>query len=364
MIHPVDVRRDASLKYPWARYVPLPVLEWKLKRLHPWAISEIKGVRSPTGAEAEGWFIVCPLTPRQFSSLPIEFVYSRLTECGRIAQDMGAKILGLGALTSVVGDGGITVSSRLDIAVTTGNSFTVAVAIEETLKMAERMQIALPAEIAVVGATGSIGRTCAQILATQASRLTLIGRNNANLEAIAEELRPQCPGQIAVSTEVASGIRQADLVITVTSAIDTVIDPADIKSGAVVCDVARPRDVSRRVVEQRDDVLVIEGGMVKPYGDVNFGIDFGYPPGLCLACMAETMLLALDRRYEPFTLGKKVSVEQVRTMRELAQRHGFQVANPRSFERPITDEQIDAIRERARQRRQTPPLRGAQTATA
>ena len=351
MIHPVDVRRDASLKYPWARHVPLPILEWKLKRLPPFAISRITGVRSPTGAEAEGWFIVCPLTPRQFFSLPIDFVYQRLIQCGKIAQDLGAKVLGLGALTSVVGDGGVTVANSLDIAVTTGNSYTVAVAIEETLRMTERMQIPLPAEIAVVGATGSIGSTSAEILAPKASRLVLVGRNTVNLETLADRLRPVCPGEVAVSTEVAAGIRNADLVVTVTSAVDSVIDPSDIKSGAVVCDVARPRDVSRRVVEQRDDVLVIEGGMVRPFGEVDFGIDFGYPPGLCLACMAETMLLALDTRYESFTLGKKVSVEQVQIMQSLAQKHGFTVANPRSFERPVTDEQIEVIRDRARHRR-------------
>jgi len=213
--------------------------------------------------------------------------------------------------------------------------------------MAERMQVGLPASIAVVGATGSIGSTCAEILAPQSSRLTLVGRNAANLGALAERLRPLCPGEVAVSTEVGKGIRQSDLVITVTSAVDSVIDPEDIKPGAVVCDVARPRDVSRRVVEKRDDVLVIEGGMVRPFGEVDFGIDFGYPAGLCVACMAETMLLTLDGRYENFTLGKQVTADQVRTMQELSRKHGFAIANPRSFERPVTDEQIDRIRERA-----------------
>ena len=367
MIHPLDAKRDASRKWPWVRFLPTSFIEWGLKHKSPLVVSHITGIRSLTGAEAEGWFIACPLTPRQFSALPLDFVYGRMAECGHIAESLGARILGLGAFTSVVGDGGITVADRLKIAVTTGNSYTVAVAIEETLAMARRMQISMPAEIAVVGATGSIGSTCAEIMAPHAARLTVIGRNPSNLEQLADHLRPGCPGEVIVSTDVAEGIRKADLVITVTSAVDSVIDPQDIKSGAVVCDVARPRDVSKRVVEQRDDVLVIEGGMVQPPGPVDFGFDFGYPPGLSLACMAETMLLALDGRYESFTLGKHVEVDKVRLIGSLAQKHGFKMANPRSFERPVTDDQIDAIRERARYRAAPShpgPSAGPQTAPA
>ena len=35
------------------------------------------------------------------------------------------------------------------------------------------------------------------------------------------------------------------------------------------------RDVSRTVIEKRDDVLVIEGGMVDVPGPVNFNFNFG-----------------------------------------------------------------------------------------
>ena len=44
----------------------------------------------------------------------------------------------------------------------------------------------------------------------------------------------------------------------------------------LVCDVARPRDVSWRVHQERDDVLVIEGGMVEVPGPVDFGFQFRF----------------------------------------------------------------------------------------
>jgi predicted amino acid dehydrogenase len=154
---------------------------------------------------------------------------------------------------------------------------------------------------------------------------------------------------VTVSTSVQS-LQQADIVLTVTNAINAVIEPEHLKSGAVVCDVARPRDVSRQVIEKRDDVLVIEGGMVQVPGHVNFNFNFGFPPGLSFACMAETITLALDGHYSSFTLGKNISLEQVKTIDKMASKHGFKVSGFRSFERALTDESIRQIKQNALQK--------------
>src|SRR5688572_31445966 len=98
-------------------------------------------------------------------SLPQEFVYKRIIECTHFAKELGADIIGLGAFTSVVGDGGVTVAKSSPIPVTTGNSYTVATAIQGTLKACDLLDIDPSAStLAVVGATGSIGRTCAIVL--------------------------------------------------------------------------------------------------------------------------------------------------------------------------------------------------------
>jgi fatty aldehyde-generating acyl-ACP reductase len=172
VIHPIDVKRDAARKYPIARYLPERWVESLLKRKEPIVVSRITGVCSLTGAQTEGWFIGCPLSPRMMLSLPLEFVYQKIIRCGEIAQELGAEIIGLGAFTSVVGDGGITIAKNLKIAVTTGNSYTVATAIEGAVRAAELMGVPIgEATVAVVGATGSIGRTCALALAPQAARI-------------------------------------------------------------------------------------------------------------------------------------------------------------------------------------------------
>jgi fatty aldehyde-generating acyl-ACP reductase len=73
-------------------------------------------------------------------------------------------------------------------------------------------------------------------------------------------------------------------------------------------------------------VLVIKGGVVDVPGEVDFGFDFGLPPGKAYACMAETMVLALEGRYESYSLGKDIRLEQVREMAQLAREHGFRLS--------------------------------------
>jgi uncharacterized NAD-dependent epimerase/dehydratase family protein len=67
--------------------------------------------------------------------------------------------------------------------------------------------------------------------------------------------------------------------------------------------------------------------------------------------MAETMILALEKRYESFTLGRELTLEQVDEISQLAKKHGFKLSGFRSFEREVTPEHIMAIKENARRAR-------------
>jgi predicted amino acid dehydrogenase len=349
IIHPVSGAKDAARKYPFLALLPEVVLERLLQRMSPKKVSEITGVRSKTGAQAHGWFVGCPLTPRQFLELPVDFVLGKIIRAAQVAQELGAKVVGLGAMTSVVGDAGITIARNVDIAVTTGNSYTVWTAVEGAVKAAELMGTdPAQAHVAVMGATGSIGQVCARMMAERASAVTLIGRDEGRLAQLAASLSGRAA--IRQTTDPQAGLREADIVITVTSAVDTVVPIEALKPGAVVCDVARPRDVSREVVKRRPDVLVIEGGAVAVPGDVDFHFNFGFPPRTAYACMAETMILALEERYESYSLGRDLSLERVREMAALARKHGFELAGFRSFEKQVTEAHIASVRQAAGRR--------------
>lgn len=350
MIHPLD-HHDYLRKFPYLRFFPEQMVERVFRLAPPLKVSEITGVVSPH-AQTRGWFVSCPLTAAQMVSLPEKFVLNKIIAAGRLAEKLGARILGLGAFTSVVGDAGVTVAQNLRIAVTTGNSYTVATAIEGTKQAAQLMGYDLKkVHVAVLGATGSIGKVCARLLAREVKNMTLVARDRARLEDVAAKILYESGLAVHVTADVRAALRSAQIIIAVTSAVDTIIGPGDLMPGAIVCDVSRPRNVSRQVAEERDDVLVVEGGVVEVPGDVDFHFNFGFPPRMAYACMAETMILALENRLENFSLGRDITLEQVEEISALARKHGFKLAGLRSFERAIDLGQIEQIRRRAEARR-------------
>ena len=345
IIHPIDPKRDVGRKYPRVGKLPAWLIDFLSLFFPPVYISEITGVQSlANNRRLRGWFVACPLTPARMMRLPPRVVYGKIMQTARLAQRLGAKIVGLGAFTSVVGDGGITIARGVDIPVTTGDSYTVAMAVRAIRQAATVMDIAVEsATVAIVGASGAIGAVCAEMLAAETGRMVLVGRQLDKLNQVGQKVQRAGCSDVTLTDDM-NQLARAHLIITVTSAVDAIIEPQHLQRGAVVCDVARPRDVSRLVAEQRPDVLVIEGGLVEVPGAVDFGFDFGFPPQMAYACMAETMALALEQRYESYTLGKELTLSQVGTIDRIASRHGFKLGGFRSFERAITEEEIAAIK--------------------
>lgn len=356
IIHPIDPKRDVSRKYPLlGKYLTEGQINFFSTFFPPVYLSQIDGIVSQaTGKEIKGWFVACPFTPRRMLELPEKMVYHKIIQTGRMAEKLGANILGLGAFTSVVGDSGATIARALDVPVTTGDSYTIAVAVDAIKEAAHIMDIPLEsATAAVVGATGTIGKVCAELLADAVGELYLVGRRADALETLREKIASHSKARLHTSTKM-DVLSRAQLILTVTSAVHDVIRPEHLQPGSVVCDVARPRDVSAMVAAARDDILVIDGGMVDVPGPVDFHFNFGFPPGKAYACMAETIALALDGRFEDYTIGKDISRSRVEEIYAIASKHGFRLSGFRSFEKEVTQEKIEIIRRNAhaRQRRQ------------
>jgi predicted amino acid dehydrogenase len=350
IIHPIDPKRDVARRFPLlGRALSERQIDFLSTFFPPVYISEIEGITSQaTGKQIKGWFIACPYTPRRMLELREKTVYRKLIQTGHLAERLGAQMLGLGAYTSVVGDAGITVAGALDVPVTTGDSYTISVAVQAVRKAAALMDIPLDGAVAaVVGATGAIGRVCAELLAEDVAELYLVGRRSEALEQLRERLQPTSRARLQTSSSM-EVLHRADLIIAVTSALHGVIQPGDLRPGSVVCDVARPRDVSAMLAGTRDDILVIDGGVVDVPGPVDFHFNFGFPPGKAFACMAETIALALEGRFVDYTIGKEISRAQVDEITAIAEKHGFRLSGFRSFEREVTADQIEKVREAAR----------------
>ena len=141
-----------------------------------------------------------------------------------------------------------------------------------------------------------------------------------------------------------------DLIITATSAVrQRVLDITYCKPGTVICDVGRPQNVSKEEADLRPDVLVVESGVLTFPGDLKLGYDMQLPPGTVYACLAETATLAMEKRYEDFSIGRDIPLEMVEEIHQLSRRHNFQLAGLRSFDQSVHKDELTRKRELARQ---------------
>jgi predicted amino acid dehydrogenase len=272
---------------------------------------------------------------------------------------------------------------------------------------AKKMHItAARARAGVVGATGSIGRACALLLSRQVQDITLFGnprhavssRNRLNslardifkealsglsqglrtgmsawmemamdqlgqlktdlaadylkqikseppeldlMDKIAAYLELECP--IRISLDLDAVLPACNLVVAASNSPEYILFPDHFQAGAVVCDVARPADVSPEVGLKRDDVLILEGGLVQYPDQVNFGPNFGYRDGVGLGCLSETILLALEGEGKDYSIGTKLPLQDIEHLRRLGQKHGFSLAGLRTQNRELTDIEIETV---------------------
>jgi fatty aldehyde-generating acyl-ACP reductase len=359
VIHPTsfeDVVRYEPGAAGKGRPIVAKILEW----MPEYAAAHLTGIRTPDGRETEGWFVAAPLLPETMLELPREAVYARILRAIDIGVELGADIAGLGAFTGVVGDAGVTLAERAPIPVTTGNSLTIAAGVRSLFRGAAEMGIDSRVSTAVVvGATGSIGSACVELIAPHVEHIIMVARNATRLSKLHAALAPRLACESSHTLDIAGAVRRADLVLTATSSTQELIEPEDLRTGAVVCELSLPHDVSRRVAADRPDVLVVEGGNMRVPGDLRAmrvreadrPFDLNLPRGTLLACMSETAILALENRCEPFTVGRGIDLAKVREIELLAERCGFSLGDMRAFDTAITREQVAAVRAAAARRR-------------
>ncbi|MDC0707919.1 aminotransferase class III-fold pyridoxal phosphate-dependent enzyme [Stigmatella sp. ncwal1] len=344
-------------------------------------------VEAHSGKTAYGEFIAVPRTAEEFLRMPTRQAVAEIRAGVELARERGARIVGLGAFTSVVTRGGLLLRDT-GVALTTGNSYTVVAAVD-AVSQAMRGLGTKPAEAtaAVVGATGSIGRATAILLAENVGRLLLIGNpaqperslhrlrqvavdlcrsivqqlhqgtrfEHATLADALQHVGPLPPAdaeperfmdlveglrqqnRLVLTTDLPLLLSQADLVLTATSSVEALVSPQFLKSHAVVCDLSRPPNVSRLVRKARPDVLVIDGGVMAVPGLPDLGWQFGFDQGLAYACMAETMILGLEHHYQNTSLGSDLNLPTILRLRQTGATHGFRLAQLRSFDRPLSD---------------------------
>jgi predicted amino acid dehydrogenase len=339
----------------------------------PFVYSKIEGIKSPTGVEAEGWLISVGGTPKEIMSHSPEFTYRRLLAAADMAKRLGAQIMGLGAFTKVVGDAGVTVARRASLPITTGNSYSASGALWAAHDAVLRLRLTpkpkgkgrVKFKAMVVGATGAIGSACSRLLVRAAEEVTLVSPETAKLLALKASILQETPdAKVVLSASADTYLGEMDMVVTATSgAGKKVLDIMKVKPGCVITDVARPLDLPPEEVAKRPDVLVIESGEIEVPGDLKVK-NIGLPKNVVYACLAETIVLALEGRFENFTVGRAIEWAKVREIYQMGLKHGMKLAAISGVNGVYSDADIERVRELALAARAKKPARRRRTATA
>jgi predicted amino acid dehydrogenase len=190
----------------------------------------------------------------------------------------------------------------------------------------------------------------AKLLALVMRDLCLVAPRMPRLQELALEIKalnPSC--KIRVSTDANDFAGETDVLVTATSAFDQkIVDIMKLKSGAIVCDCSRPLDFSIDDAMKRPDVLIIESGEINLPGAYNLTCDLGLPNKCLYACLGETAVLAMEKRYETFTLGRDLDWQKVKDIYKLSVSHGVQLAGIRGHAGFIHDKEIALVKELVR----------------
>jgi acetylornithine/succinyldiaminopimelate/putrescine aminotransferase/predicted amino acid dehydrogenase/acyl carrier protein len=369
LVHPLGLRSyadyDASLAaLPEGELLASAAFAHRLAT-EPMVVSQTR-VTSRDGSTAFGEFILVGHTASELAAMPRQQAIAAIREAVQLARSRGAQLVGLGAFTSIVTQGGYALRDQ-GVALTSGNSYTVAAALDALDAVGE----GLSETTAVLGAGGAIGRAVVANLLARCKRLHLVGNPARSADQLRDQLmqvaaeayehllagedeipagslaariiedqeRPRRDasrrevlaflasfalrdGGLRLGSDAAVAARAADVLITATSATGALVAAEDLRRGAVVCEISRPYNLGDAIRRERPDVQVIEAGVIELPHREAIG-SFGLPEGHSYACMAEAMILALAGREGHASLGTRLSLEEVEEVGRLARVHGF-----------------------------------------
>jgi len=236
-------------------------------------------------------------------------VRSRVQEALELARARGCTVAALGAHTSILTANGTAVRPPDGMRVCTGNTLTVAVALEQ-LRATE-------GRIGIVGAAGNIGAALAELLADR--ELLLAGRVGTELRL--EGLRDRL-GTGTITTDL-DDLRSCGTIVVATSGSEPVLHARHVDSmhEVRILDIAQPSGCSPRLASERPMARVLGAALVRLPQDPDFVMSTHTPPGAVFACAGEAMLLGLEGGEMELT--GAVRPAHARTLGETAKRWGL-----------------------------------------
>ncbi len=289
-----------------------------------------------------------------------------VVEACRQAKEWGAEIVGLGAMTAVVGSRGKEINQHSPVPVTTGNSLTVYSSLRAFRDIVKKLGIDIHRQkIVIVGFPGSIGLAIARLLIQDGVRLILVSRGKTTpfIDRFLANLDGEARKRVEISNNLKEALSSGTIIFSATST-GNIIDPDTLAPGSIIFDIAQPRDVIQKK-EKRKDVLVIDAGTISlphtnSHGWHSISLPFfsfipipilpwqsrgrfyinysGVGPIFIPSCLGETITLALENRPESFSLGRDLDLDKIREIGALSEKHGFIFDHFLSFDKCISDQ--------------------------
>lgn len=348
-------------------------------------------IHSPLGSAVD--FILYPLCVsseqmgQYLTDGNLDKIRDEVEERVKAAVEDGCEVAGLGMYTSIVTNN--CTSLRVpDLALTSGNALTIAMAIEAIEKAVAQARLDMEKlTVVVVGAAGNIASTYASLLSEKTARIILLGSEregslnrlhktvhgiyddawqeicslpsdrlgvlaqrllNEQLirewrehgtapdrnrgRAIAQYLKEQYGSDpyLQVSTDHAL-IREGHVVVCAANSPEPFLSADDFREHAIICDIAVPNNVVPEVAASRPDLVYQQGGIVAtPNGEsLHPGARAFLKAGQLFACMAETVIIGLAGFNRHYSYGA-ISKQQVREIATLARAHGFTLAESKT----------------------------------
>ncbi len=241
----------------------------------------------------------------------------KLIEALDLARIRGAKIVGLGGLTSSATRGGRSLLPHADgITLTNGNAYTAATVVGQVKEAAVLFGLGDQAKVGVLGCTGSVGTAASRLLAREGFRLILVGRSRERVSNLLGDLPD------ATASDDPALFREAEIIVLLVGGESAQISAQNISDGSVVLNFAQPPNITpdlRAGLTERG-VTVAEGGLVTIPG-YETAYDWGLSdPDSVFACLAETYLFSREGLTD-HSVGDP-SPEFVQKMERIARRHG------------------------------------------
>lgn len=293
-----------------------------------------------TFGQATGYTILIELTAEQYVSKRWLKLAKKVTlkACLYAQNELGVDIIGLGSLTkSITGEGRHLKQNGIDVAVTHGDSYTVASAIEGIEKMITQFKIRNPVVgsigegavfnrkpvVSVIGAYGKIGRALTLMLVDYGYEVIAMARDTRKLKKLLSESN----NRIIVTNNLKYALDESQIAVTVTSATFSIITENVLTRNRIyyLYDLGQPYNLFPEtygeLIKKDYQIIRVDGGFVGVDKRLDIGFWMRLDKGYMYACFVETILQALEGDLADHV--GLVDIDYVRETKQRAEKWGF-----------------------------------------